>query len=225
MPVVPLVFCPNCAPDVETSWQVTDLLYARLFSDTINKTGSPAQALQAVRFTLARAVYYDFISTFGPSGTASITNFELVLVPGLFRGYWIVVGVLGSFIVIFIVIGVLFRSTKYSIPDNAWHTIAQVSEGPEFSDILRQARFADDDLVEHFIHGTTPPDKESKGALEAFKGFIVGIGSKVGSLLESRGPTPRFVIREGVFVRASGAGSMPREANNVRRRLHSPGME
>lgn len=190
---MPIAFCHNCAPNLDSQDGTSDVVYERLFGDTIDETGSPARAMQAVYFTLARLVYYDFLSAFSPNtaapgmDTADVVTFELTSIPWRFRGYLAVVGILIIFLASFAAAVVLFRSTWYSLLENAWHTVAQISESPELADLLHGARVATDDDVGRLA-------KASK--------------------------SQRFVVRDGVFTQASGADlDMELESNQSRRRL------
>ncbi|KAJ0311070.1 hypothetical protein COL516b_001773 [Colletotrichum fioriniae] len=193
MPSMPIAFCHNCAPNLDSQDGTSDVVYERLFGDTIDETGSPARAMQAVYFTLARLVYYDFLSAFSSNtaapgmDTADVVTFELTSIPWRFRGYLAVVGILIIFLASFAAAVVLFRSTWYSLPENAWHTVAQISESPELADLLHGARVAtDDDIVR----------------------------------LAKASKSQRFVVRDGVFTQASGADlDMELESNQSRRRL------
>ncbi|KAF6828804.1 hypothetical protein CMUS01_08442 [Colletotrichum musicola] len=151
-------------------------VYSQLLHATINDTDSPARALQAVYFSKSRQVYHDFIDLMPPRDDCNytITTFESAMVPGRRAGYWAVVGISGTFFICFLVIRFLFDSTKCSLPDNAWHTIAQVSESAEISAILSRS--------------TTKTDKE-----------VVEISRQ----LKDEDEDDRFVVRGGVFVRAS----------------------
>ncbi|KXH47830.1 hypothetical protein CSAL01_03323 [Colletotrichum salicis] len=193
MPSMPIAFCHNCAPNLDSQDGTSDAVYERLFGDTIDETGSPARAMQAVYFTLARLVYYDFLSAFSPNyaapgtDTADVVTFELTSIPWRFRGYLAVVGILVVFLASFAAAVVLFRSTRYSLPENAWHTVAQISESPELADLLHDARVATDDDVGRLAKASKPD---------------------------------RFAVRDGVFTRASGVGlDMELESNQSRRRL------
>ncbi|KAK1527051.1 uncharacterized protein CCOS01_07313 [Colletotrichum costaricense] len=193
MPSMPIAFCHNCAPNLDSQDGTSDVIYERLFGDTIDETGSPARAMQAVYFTLARLVYYDFLSAFSPNtavpgmDTADVVTFELTSIPWRFRGYLAVVGIILVFLASFAAAAVLFRSTRYSLPENAWHTVAQISESPELADLLHDAKVATDGDVGRLA-------KASK--------------------------SQRFVVRDGVFTQASGAGlDVELESNQSRRRL------
>ena len=100
-----------------------------------------------------------------------------------------------------------FRSTHNSLPENAWHTIAQLSESPEISQILRRSTLATDEVVEHLIDGTRPPPFGPAGHIGSFKAASRTLWNEIAAVIKSRRRTdkPRFMFRDGVFVRASGA--------------------
>lgn len=76
-----------------------------MFEDAMDEPQSPARSLQANYFTLARVVYYDFISSFGPNtdvpgaDTASLVIFQLTSLPQRFRGYLAVLVIIAVFFV------------------------------------------------------------------------------------------------------------------------------
>ncbi|KAF6813158.1 hypothetical protein CPLU01_14713, partial [Colletotrichum plurivorum] len=160
--------------------------YSDLLNDTIHETDSPARALQAVYFSKARQVYNDFINLMPARDDSNITvsTFEPATVPGRRRaGYWAVVGISAAFLVCWLVIRVLFDSTESSLPDNAWHTVAQVSESAEMAAILSISR--------------TKRDKE-----------VVEICRR---LKDDEDEEDRFVVRGGVFARASTSSAAAKD--------------
>ncbi|OBR13167.1 hypothetical protein CH63R_01893 [Colletotrichum higginsianum IMI 349063] len=206
-----ITFCPYC-DSPQDGYSVTDPIYTQLLTETLNQTESPARALQAVYFTHARAVYYDYIQMFSPVGTASITSFETTLVPSTHWGYFSVMGALGLFMVTFGLVASLFRSTRYSLPENAWHTVAQISESPELSELLCEVKSASDDAVESIIYGTTSPAGLSGHLKRLYKTFKTP-SSPLSSLIgpRSRDKVSQFVVRDGVFVRVVGAETNSRQ--------------
>ncbi|KAF9876981.1 hypothetical protein CkaCkLH20_05247 [Colletotrichum karsti] len=200
-----IAFCLFCRA-ADSSDMGVDIFYTTLFTQAMISPGSPAKALQAVRFARAREGYYTLMEAFSPVGTASVTFLEAAPVPVRGRGYWSVVGVLGVFVATFGVVGRRFRSTHNSLPENAWHTIAQLSESPEISQILRRSTLATDEAVEHLIDGTQPPFG-SAGQIGSFKAASRKLWDEIVAVIKSRRRTdkPRFMVRDGVFVRASGA--------------------
>ncbi|KAH9242051.1 hypothetical protein K456DRAFT_47136 [Colletotrichum gloeosporioides 23] len=69
---------------------------------------------------------------------------------------------------------ILFRTTDFSIPNDAWHTIAQMSESAEISSILSRSKLKTDDQVLELSKELQDEDEEG-----------------------------RSVVRNGTFVRAS----------------------
>ncbi|KAK1857329.1 hypothetical protein CCHR01_00110 [Colletotrichum chrysophilum] len=69
---------------------------------------------------------------------------------------------------------ILFRTTDFSIPNDAWHTIAQMSESAEISSILSRSKLKTDDQVLELSKELQDEDEEG-----------------------------RSVVRNGAFVRAS----------------------
>ncbi|KAF6811631.1 hypothetical protein CSOJ01_05615 [Colletotrichum sojae] len=151
-------------------------LYSELLHATINDTNSPASALQAVYFSKSRQVYQDFIELMPPRDDCNytITTFESAMVSGRRAGYWAVLGILVAFAICFLVVRILFDSTKCSLPDNAWHTIAQVSESAEISAVLSRSKMKTDKEVAEISKHLKDDDEED-----------------------------RFVVRGGVFARVS----------------------
>ncbi|KAF6804895.1 hypothetical protein CSOJ01_09857 [Colletotrichum sojae] len=215
--------------------QLGSLFYLRLFNDTIRETGSPARALQAIYFTVARVSYYNLMIAFSPNtetpeaATAEIVTFEPTQVLTNRRGYWAVIGILAVFLATSAVVAVLFWSTRYSLIGNSWHAVAQISGSEELVDLLREAKLATDDEIERLIKGnskTIPPPPSGVGLGSYGKGVILhairGSVDAFASLITfgRAGNAPRFVIRDGVFVRASRVGvDMELKGNVSRRRL------
>lgn len=209
--------------------------YMRLFNETLRETGSPARALQAIYFTCARVSYYHLMIAFTPNtetpgaATAEIVTSERTQVPRNRRGYWAVVGVLAVFLATSAAVAALFRSTRYSIVNNSWHTVAQIAESEELVELLREAKLATDDEVERLIEGsseTISPPPSGAGPSSYVKDVILRafrvLVSSLASLFTSggAGKAQRFVIRDGVFVRASGVSlDVELEENVSRRRL------
>ncbi|KAL0937199.1 uncharacterized protein CTRU02_206930 [Colletotrichum truncatum] len=226
-----IALCPHCSSVGKKSTD-TDVIYPRLFLATMNETGSPARALQAIYFTYARVQYYNLIAAFKPNTavpgatTAQIVTFKSTPVPKHFRGYWGAMGILAIFLATFTAAAALFRSTRFSLPGNIWHAVAQVSESAELSGVLREARLINDDEVERLIkEASTLPSNSPHSADSYVKDILRKFRKRISALasLFTSQPlrtTSRFVVREGVFVRASGVeASMEMEASESRQRL------
>src|SRR5690242_17917621 len=118
--------------------------------DTLNETGSPTLAFQALYFMLARNIYYSHALTFNPNkatadtSTAEVIHSELLLVPRHYSGYVSVVGTLTVFLATLAITAALFSPTRFSLVENAWHTVAQTSNAPEMVDVPSGANAATD---------------------------------------------------------------------------------
>ncbi|RYP21728.1 hypothetical protein DL765_002084 [Monosporascus sp. GIB2] len=198
---------PLAAPDV-SGLEISDAILSSMFHRTIRDTGSPARALQAWRTTLARMVYYDYIGTFtaGNEDVAMVTRFREVLAPRARKGYWAVVAIIIAHALSFLVVTCLFYRTQGSFPDNAWHTIAQVSGSTELGDVLRSTRLATDDSIVYWVRGVDPP----KGAVETMIRTAKDAASSISKVLKSCIPSrraltqKRYVVRGGIFAQGTG---------------------
>lgn len=87
----------------------------------LKDTGSPARALQALRTTQYRMVYYDSFQAFtGPLGRAYIDYETSALAPNSIRGYVAVVAIIVAHLGIFVLVLVVFlRHTHWSFLENA----------------------------------------------------------------------------------------------------------
>ncbi|KAH9234141.1 hypothetical protein K456DRAFT_1834908 [Colletotrichum gloeosporioides 23] len=193
-----------CSGTVCHASQSVDMVYADLFNTIISETNSPARALQAVNFVMARMAYYDMLPSFTleKSEETTIRTMKMTIVPTRYGGYLAVMGILAAFFILFIIISVLFSTTKFSLLDNAWHTIAQMSESAEISGMLSRAKAMTDAEVK--ASGKEQQDDDED----------------------------RFLIRNGAFVRASfladSAAEDPGKLSNarqLRRRLMERGLD
>ncbi|KAF3805336.1 hypothetical protein GCG54_00006279 [Colletotrichum gloeosporioides] len=215
----PIMLCSSCLTTRNRSYVPLDDLHIQLFEDTLKETGSPARALQALYFTLERSVYYDKLSSYASSeladedaAVAEIMTFKLTQIPKHCRGYWAVAGILAAFFAVFASAVWLYRPMRYSLPGNSWHAIAQISESAQLTELLRIARLSTDEEVEQMIKGTpkSPLDPDSCGSIFCVNGSLQRAKRRSLAVFKSvfaSGPereVPRFVLREGVFVRASG---------------------
>ncbi|KAF6817671.1 hypothetical protein CPLU01_13539 [Colletotrichum plurivorum] len=137
---------------------------------------------------------------------------EPTQVPGNRRGYWAVIVILAVFVATFATVAALFRPTRFSLISNSWHTVAQIAGSEDMVNLLREAKLATDDEVERLIEGspkTIPPPNGfglvcyvKEVVLSAIQGSFSALASSFTWGRAER--APRYVIREGVFVRASG---------------------
>ncbi|KAI8203401.1 hypothetical protein K4K54_010120 [Colletotrichum sp. SAR 10_86] len=159
---------------------------------------------------------------------AEIMSFRQTQIPKHCSGYWTVAGILTAFFTIFASAVWLYRPMRYSLPGNSWHAIAQISESAQLTELLRQARLSTDDEVKQMIEGTakSPPDPDSCGSIFCVNGNLERAKRRSLARFKSAfasGPereVPRFVLREGVFVRAAGEEAYTElNASGFRRRL------
>ncbi|KAF6825591.1 hypothetical protein CPLU01_10169 [Colletotrichum plurivorum] len=171
-------FCLDCYIRLDVA--IADIFYVHMLNSIINETNSPALALQAVGTAMARVMYYKYMNLYTPENneTATVTFYSPTIIPVHHRGYWAAMALLAIFLAVFAVVCFLFSSTQFSLPDNAWHTVAQISESAETSSILSRVRVKSDDEVRAMSKELQDDDEED-----------------------------RFVVRRGVFVRASTLGT------------------
>ncbi|KAF6815034.1 hypothetical protein CPLU01_14248 [Colletotrichum plurivorum] len=129
-----VAFCITCQQ--LNSYTLADPVFSQIMDEAREHTSSPARVVQALYFILSRLSYYENFNSFDKE-TARITTFERAVIPNHFGGYWTLMAILSVFLATFALTLGLFRETKYSIPENAWHTVAQISESPELRTILR----------------------------------------------------------------------------------------
>lgn len=192
---------PYAAPDA-TGDQITDGILANLIHYTIEETNSPALALQAFKTVLKRMIYYDFISTFTSTSQDTVARFTTTPIPQSTVGYWVVVSTIVIHILLFSVINFLFLRTKFSLPNNAWHTVAQAAGSVEMKDLLVFSRLASDDQVDHWLEGTEPPRNAFESAKHAIRKMAGMFSTGQKKVLKDR-----YVVDGGAFVLATGSGS------------------
>ncbi|RYP61786.1 hypothetical protein DL771_010008 [Monosporascus sp. 5C6A] len=202
-----IALSPLAAPDV-SGLEISDAILSSMFHRTIQDTGSPAHALQAWRTTLARMVYYDYIGTFtaGNEDVAMVTKFREVLAPHARKGYWAVVAIIIANALLFLVVTCLFYRTQASFPDNAWHTIAQVSGSAELRDVLWFSRLATDDSISYWVRGVDAPQGAVETIIITAKDAASCISKTLKSCIPSKRATPqkRYVVRGGIVVQNTG---------------------
>jgi hypothetical protein len=122
---------------------------ANLFRDAINET-SPARAVQAFQSALVRIAYYDHAAFFSDNRSITTIDFLNISVPTRRIGFWVVIACIALQLGLFVLITFTFSRTRYSLPRNAWHAVAQITESAEAQGVLRTARTATDtEVAEH----------------------------------------------------------------------------
>jgi hypothetical protein len=145
-----LFLCSDC-PKTDAQSLLVNKRLGTIFYDTIKETNSPALAVQAIKTTIARHIYYDALAAFQVAENASLTSYEEVLYPNTFHGYWAVMTIITLHILLFFLLLKSFLSTQSSFLDNVWHTVAQISESAACVHILHQANLAPDKVIEAHI--------------------------------------------------------------------------
>ncbi|KAF6830751.1 hypothetical protein CMUS01_07626, partial [Colletotrichum musicola] len=210
-PGATIALCSQCRSREDNTVFRMDQVYAQLFNHTLEETKSPALAVQAVQFMLARSVYSYYQNSNGVSGNATIDNFDLMSLPGSFVGYWTVIGTFAAFVLAFAAIAVLFRATQCSLPDNAWHTVSQISESEELRRVTREVTVMSDNDVKRLVNET-----------EKGKGLVGRAHSLLRESLSgfwSRDAGTWFSVRDSIFVRVSevseGRPSTPKKTESL----------
>jgi len=203
-----LAFCGPCREDVadmtfrksDPSYRATRQFWDDLFVQTLEETGSPALALQAVNTVQLREAYTSLRGSFAETeAAANVTGFVEARVPpvgGRKAGYFVVMTLIICQLALSVVALLLFRKdTRDAVLNNAWFVISQVAASPEVADVLAlvggggQAVVTDDEVKRY-------------------------IGSdERQSLLGDRGyqkmdlQRARFVVRDGAFRLRNWRGS------------------
>ncbi|CAJ0554379.1 Ff.00g128920.m01.CDS01 [Fusarium sp. VM40] len=182
--------------DPVNGYSIPVYLYWGVFNDVLNSTGSPALALRTI-FTLAmRMAYYNFMPTMTPEDDlTSITTFEVVKAPQQTWGLTVVMAIVVGNVLAFLIVAFFFLyATDSSFIDNAWHTIAQISQSEDVKPILERAKLTSDKDVEEWLRGHEP----SEGKIRHIKDFFRDIGR----MFSQREPEGRYFVKNGVFTKA-----------------------
>ena len=167
-----LAFCGDCIGDAKG----TVSLWDQLFVDTLEDTGSPALAIQAVHTAAARMSYSRWLSAFSKEGQANLTTFITVRASTRAVGYSVVMAIIGVQGVLLVIATVMFRACENTALNSAWLVTAQVSQSPGAAGILtRASTMTDADVVRHMR------------------------GEKKGRWLRRREKCPEFIVRQGIF--------------------------
>ncbi|KAG5802244.1 hypothetical protein H9Q74_001608 [Fusarium xylarioides] len=192
-----LAICSSCG---STSISTPDLanvspLMWQIFNDTLNATNSPALAIQALTTIVWRMAYYDHITSYSEAPfPANVTTFDLAQVPDRQLGFTMLMAIITGNIIIFFVIAFFFlRHIKSSFVENAWHTIAQISQSEEVRPILAKATTETDQNVVRLIQAEESP----KGFMGNVKDFFRDVGRMVD---QRETKEERLVLKDGVLV-------------------------
>ena len=182
---VGFIFCAACINDDlqedRVAYRAAAQFFENLFDDVLDDTGSPAHAIQSVMTVRARMAYQKWVSAFNEKSTSSTTNFVLAPIPIRNAGYFVVVGVIATQVFLLTIVGVLFARTNFTMLNNAWQTIAQVSSAPDLADVVAQAGMMRDKEVRKYIKS----------------------GERHGLLGGWTNANERYTLKNGAFVPAS----------------------
>ncbi|OAL49745.1 hypothetical protein IQ07DRAFT_644885 [Pyrenochaeta sp. DS3sAY3a] len=98
-----------------------------VIQDILEDTRNPALALQALFTLLMQIAYYDFLPQFDVSGTARYRVSSEILLPVQWKGFSVVVGLIGlHFVLIALALILFFVKTEMSLLGNSWQAVGQV---------------------------------------------------------------------------------------------------
>lgn len=203
---ISIAFCPVCGG----VWSIIacNVVLTNLLADALDETHSPATAVQAAITAQTRMEYYSIFSTFIPAENGTMSKFQSVWFPQSWRGFGGVMGIIAAQLLTLVLITVVFfRDTRFSYPDNAWHTVAQMSESDEIRDVLASSKTADDHDVVAGI----------RGMLESQDASCLPWKSENSN-------QPIMIVREGVFKRRArrdpgGSSTLSRASSPTADRL------
>ncbi|KAF5565834.1 hypothetical protein FPHYL_4052 [Fusarium phyllophilum] len=161
-----LAICSSCDPD---GLRTVSPLTWQIFTDIIDTTNSPALAIQALTTLVWRMAYYEHITSYSEAvQPARVTTFDLVQAPVRKWGFTTLMAIIIGNIIIFLVIAFIFLShTESSFLENAWHTVAQISQNDKLRPILERVTLASDQDVGRMIRVEEPP-KDFMGNVKDF---------------------------------------------------------
>jgi len=145
-------FCLYCRPqrnrtELGGNAQASTIL-SSMFNEALLETGSPARALQAFFTSTLRQAYHTWLPLFDLKANATTTSFVERLAPVSRRGFWGVMAIILTHIVVCGLITVaFFYKTKFSLVGNVWTTVAQVVHSEELQEVLREGTMRTDEQV------------------------------------------------------------------------------
>jgi len=149
----PIIFCYHCdASPFKATARVAEYWEA-LFKDTMNETGSPALALQAVNTARARMAFMKWVSSFSRLGDGVVTMHVTAQIPERVAGYCTVISIITVQLLLLSIAWAAFLGTKNTLLNNAWLVLAQVAATREVSGVLGGATMMTDGDVRKRIDG------------------------------------------------------------------------
>ncbi|KAF2680708.1 hypothetical protein K458DRAFT_434273 [Lentithecium fluviatile CBS 122367] len=138
-------------------------IHSSIFNDALTDTRSPARALQAYLTTVLRQAYYSWLPLFNAQTTTITISYVDRLAPISRRGYWTVMGILATHIVVCGITTYLFFSrTRHSLLGNVWAAYAQVTQTEQAQTLLRDGTIMSDREVLRVL-------KSQDGALKRYR--------------------------------------------------------
>ena len=163
------VFCKYCASELRVN-----LVQGAIFKDILLDTNSPALALQAYLTTLINMAYYSWLPLFDATAEAVTVQTVSRSLPTSTLGYWAVMAILITHILLCVAITILFaRQTKYSLLGNAWSAFCQVASVDNLHQLIQDATLCSDKEVGRRLK-----------AMEKETFRVVASGSGVGAALK-----------------------------------------
>ncbi|RKL37105.1 hypothetical protein BFJ72_g7761 [Fusarium proliferatum] len=192
-----LAICSSCdyvTSQGSKSVTVSPLMW-QIFNDIINTTNSPALAIETLATLVWRMAYYDHVTSYSKAvQPAEITTFDLVQAPARKWGFVTLMAIITGNMIIFLVMAFIFLChTESSFLENAWHTVAQISQSDDVRPILEKATLASDQDIGRMIRGEeTPKD---------FMGNVKYFFCDTGRMFDQRETKEeRLVVKDGVLV-------------------------
>ena len=139
-----------------------DAIIAYLFDSALSTSGSLAHALSSLMWLVSSLAYYDQMPQFQTSDNVTQIFFTTVLYPQSFAGFWTIVVILVSHLILVWTITLAFaRFSKYTLLGNYWQSIAQLWS-PSTEDII--------------VNGSMTTDREVRAAWKAAIGQAESVG-------------------------------------------------
>lgn len=120
-----------------------------IFQDTLNATGSPALATQAMLARIYQMAYYELLERLEPKFTSSTSFSTTASIPLRWAGFTAATAIIGTHLLIVIITIVLFsRFAKHSLIGNYWQTVSQIISEDSFPILERADEMKDEDIKE-----------------------------------------------------------------------------
>jgi hypothetical protein len=143
-----------------------------------------------------RMMYYSSMPWTTPEDDpATITTFEVVRAPQQKWGLIAVMTIVAGNVLVFLIVVFFFLyATDSSFIDNAWHTIAQISQSEDVKPLLERAKLTSDKDIEEWLRGHKP-SKDKTGSIKDFF-------RDIGRMFSQREPEERYIVQNGVLAKS-----------------------